>query len=109
MKPVQLAPEAVTELAEAATWYESREPGLGDRFLEEVGGVLPTLGTRPRSFPRLQDPAPDLDIRRACCPAFRLRSSSSSSPMRFASSRWLTPNAGRRTGFTAFDPDVGRR
>jgi hypothetical protein len=63
MKPVQLAPEAVTELAEAATWYESREPGLGDRFLEEVGGVLPTLGTRPRSFPRLQDPAPDLDIR----------------------------------------------
>jgi hypothetical protein len=26
MKPVRLAPEAVSELAEAAMWYESREP-----------------------------------------------------------------------------------
>ena len=70
MKSVRLAPEAVGELAEAATWYESREPGLASRFLEEVEQMLPTLGARPRSFPRLVDTAPDLDVRRALLPHF---------------------------------------
>jgi hypothetical protein len=55
MKPVRLAPEAFGELADAAVWYESREAGLGDRFLDEVGAVLPAVGGRPRSFPQLQD------------------------------------------------------
>jgi hypothetical protein len=36
MKPVRLAPEAFMELADAATWYESRSPGLARRFLSWV-------------------------------------------------------------------------
>lgn len=70
MKPVRLGPEAVAELTDAAAWYESREPGLGDRLLGEVERMLPRLGTRPKSFPRLQDTAPDLDVRRALLPHF---------------------------------------
>ena len=53
MKPVRLAPDAVSELGEAAAWYESREPGLASRFIEEVEQVLPTIGARRRSFARL--------------------------------------------------------
>jgi hypothetical protein len=68
MKLVRLGPEAVAELADAAAWYESREPGLGDRLLGEVERMLPTLGDRPRSFPLLQDTPPDLEVP-ACPPA----------------------------------------
>src|SRR5207249_445990 len=64
MKPVRLAPDAVSELGEAAAWYESREPGLASRFIEEVEQVLPTIGARPRSFARLLDTAADLIVGR---------------------------------------------
>src|SRR2546428_740909 len=70
MKPVRLAPETVSELAEAAAWCESREPGLASRFIEEVEQVLPTIGARPRSFARLLDTAADLIVRRALLPRF---------------------------------------
>ena len=70
MKPVRLAPEAVTELAEAAAWYDSRAAGLGLRFLEEFETVLRSLEMRPSSFPRLLDTSPDLNIRRALFPRF---------------------------------------
>ena len=70
MKPVRLAPDAVSELGEAAAWYESREPGLASRFIEEVEQVLPTIGARPRSFARLLDTAADLIVRRALLPRF---------------------------------------
>jgi hypothetical protein len=40
MKPVRLAPEALRELDEAAIWYESRQPGLAGRSLDEFDSFL---------------------------------------------------------------------
>ena len=70
MKPVRLAPEAVTELADAAVWYESRSPGLARRFLQEFETVLRVIESRSASFPRLLDTSPELNIRRALLPRF---------------------------------------
>jgi toxin ParE1/3/4 len=70
MKPARLSPEAVAELAEATAWYESRWPELGKRFLEQFETVLRLIESRPASFPRLLDTAPELNIRRALLPRF---------------------------------------
>ena len=70
MTPVRFAPEIPAELAEAVRWYETRRDGLGSEFLDEVDATLPLLATRSRSFPRLQDVDPTLEIRRALLPRF---------------------------------------
>jgi toxin ParE1/3/4 len=67
---VRFAPEVPDELAEAVLWYENRRPGLGKELLDEVELVLPLLGSRPRSFPRLQDVDSTLEIRRALLARF---------------------------------------
>ena len=74
MKPARLAPEAVTELADAAVWYESRSRGLAGKFLQEFETVLRLIESRPASFPRLLDTSPELNIRRALLPRFRYAS-----------------------------------
>ena len=68
MKPAQLAPEAVTELADAAVWYESRSRGLAGKFLQEFETVLRLIESRSASFPRILDTSPELNIRRALLP-----------------------------------------
>ena len=70
MKPARQAPEAVTELADAAVWYESRSRGLAGKFLQEFETVLRLIESRPASFPRLLDTSPELKIRRALLPRF---------------------------------------
>jgi len=40
MKPLRTEPEASTELAEAAVWYEAKREGLGLEFLEAVDVAL---------------------------------------------------------------------
>ena len=70
MKPARLAPEAVTELANAAIWYDSRSPGLARNFLEDFETVLRLIESRPTSFPRLLDTSRELNIRRALLPRF---------------------------------------
>ena len=65
MTPVRFAPEVPDELAEAVLWYEARRQGLGAQLLADIEGTLPVVGSRPRSFPRLQDVDPTLEIRRA--------------------------------------------
>lgn len=70
MKPVRFAPEFVEELAEAAAWYASRQPGLAGRFLEEFEHALGSVLARPASFPCLRDLLPELQIRRALLPRF---------------------------------------
>ena len=70
MKPVRLSPEAVTELAEAAVWYEDRQPGLAIKFLEEADQAQDAIRSHPFSFPKLVGPVPDLEIRRALLPRF---------------------------------------
>jgi len=52
-KPLLLAREAEADLDEAMTWYEERQPGLGERFLTAVKATLrrvarnPGLGSQP--------------------------------------------------------------
>jgi plasmid stabilization system protein ParE len=70
VKPVGLSPEAVTELAEAATWYETRQPGLAVRFFQEIDQTRQAIQSRPLSFPCIANTAVDLEIRRALLPRF---------------------------------------
>lgn len=44
---VRLHPEALAELAEAASFYEERAAGLGREFFEEVERVLRLVGDNP--------------------------------------------------------------
>jgi plasmid stabilization system protein ParE len=67
---VRFAPEVPDELAEAVVWYEAKRQGLGEEFLDEIRATLPLLGSRPRSFPRLQDIDASLEIRRALLARF---------------------------------------
>jgi plasmid stabilization system protein ParE len=64
LKPVRLAPEAARELDEAAGWYESRQPGLARRFLDEFDALLPQIRQHPAMFPCLEAFPADLEIRR---------------------------------------------
>jgi plasmid stabilization system protein ParE len=40
-------PEAESEVIEIAAWYDSREEGLGDRFVEEFLSLLDQLARNP--------------------------------------------------------------
>jgi plasmid stabilization system protein ParE len=44
---VEFLEEARRELEEAALWYESREPGLGQRFAREVARVVEHIAAHP--------------------------------------------------------------
>ena len=70
MKPVGLSPEAIVELTEAASWYETRQSGLAIRFLQEINQAQHAIQSRPLSFPRLANTTVDLEIRRALLPRF---------------------------------------
>ncbi|MDF0643481.1 MAG: type II toxin-antitoxin system RelE/ParE family toxin [Nitrospira sp.] len=70
MKPIGFSPEAVEELAEAASWYETRQSGLALRFLQDISQAQHAIQARPLSFPRLTKMAADLVIRRALLSRF---------------------------------------
>src|SRR5712691_8554867 len=53
-------PEAQTDIREAALWYESRETGLGSRFIGELRTTLQHIGDNPLRFPIVSD-----DVRRS--------------------------------------------
>jgi toxin ParE1/3/4 len=44
---VVVRPEVETDMAEAATWYDTREPGLGAVFREEAFQVFDALADNP--------------------------------------------------------------
>lgn len=44
---VEFRPEVEQDMAEAAAWYEARQPGLGSEFVEEVIRVWHALGDNP--------------------------------------------------------------
>lgn len=44
---VEFRPEVELDMAEAAEWYESRQPGLGVEFIEEVVRVWDSLSENP--------------------------------------------------------------
>ena len=43
-------PEADEELGAAALWYEERQPGLGDDFLDEFGRTLHRILAEPERW-----------------------------------------------------------
>jgi plasmid stabilization system protein ParE len=55
-----VGPEAQADIREAATWYETREAGLGLRFVGEVRESLRRIADSPLRFPIV-----DKDVRRA--------------------------------------------
>ena len=47
----ELRPEAIEDLIAAATYYNSEQPGLGDRFADAVVQALERLKVFPESAP----------------------------------------------------------
>ncbi|MCA9776942.1 MAG: type II toxin-antitoxin system RelE/ParE family toxin [Candidatus Eremiobacteraeota bacterium] len=47
MTSVRFLPEAKDEFVEAAKFYERREEGLGDRFLDELENCLERITSQP--------------------------------------------------------------
>ncbi len=44
---VVVRPEAINDVSEAAVWYDSQQPGLGDDFRDELMQVLDGLAKNP--------------------------------------------------------------
>lgn len=44
---LEIRPDALTDIDEAAAWYEEREPGLGAEFARAVRSAITTLQTYP--------------------------------------------------------------
>jgi len=59
-RPVRLSALAARDLQEARDWFDSREPGLGDTFLERVNDTIRRISENP-----LQYQVAVLDLRRA--------------------------------------------
>ena len=51
MKPLRYHPEAAAELTDAVDWYDERELGLGDAFLQEMDRALDLVRTSPATWP----------------------------------------------------------
>jgi hypothetical protein len=49
--PLALRPQAQSELADAAIWYESQRAGLGDDFVSEVENVFDKISKQPDRYP----------------------------------------------------------
>jgi len=48
---VHLRPEAEQDLEAAAGWYEAQQPGLGQRFYDEVLRGIESIRARPTMYP----------------------------------------------------------
>ncbi len=67
---VELAAEALEELAEALLWYHEQRAGLGDELLAEVDQAMAAIGAMPAAFSRLRDVPPELHVRRSLLKRF---------------------------------------
>jgi plasmid stabilization system protein ParE len=61
---VEFLEEAEEELTEAALWYESKEPGLGRRFRDEVARIVSRIAQDPTLWREREG------YRRVNCPVF---------------------------------------
>jgi len=55
-RPLVVGPIAEREIVVCARWYEAREAGLGQAFIDEVLRALDAVEAEPESFPFLRDP-----------------------------------------------------
>jgi plasmid stabilization system protein ParE len=53
MPRLVLLRRAVSDIEVAAGWYEDRQPGLGQRFVDELDFVLQRVAAAPLQFPRI--------------------------------------------------------
>ncbi len=68
---VELHPEALVELRAAALWYDERQQGLGDQFIEHIAELFDWLATSPTVYPAWPDTgAASTPIRRAVADQF---------------------------------------
>ena len=51
------------ELVGAALWYEERQPGLGDDFLDEVEHALRRIEAEPERWPKIRSENRKLNLR----------------------------------------------
>jgi plasmid stabilization system protein ParE len=58
--PLHLDPEAETDVAAAAAWYDAQREGLGSEFMGELRRLLNLIEVTPETFPVVLQ-----DIRRA--------------------------------------------
>jgi hypothetical protein len=49
-RPVRLSALAARDLQEARDWFDSREPGLGDTFLERVNDTIRRISENPLQY-----------------------------------------------------------
>jgi plasmid stabilization system protein ParE len=63
-KAVRLEDEASAELDDAAKWYEERQAGLGQRYLEAIDSTFQQLLRYPHAGVRAPLVAPELNVRR---------------------------------------------
>lgn len=64
MKPYRNHVEVPTDVDEAATWYEGREPGLGLQFVIAVEEAIAQIVDAPSSWARWPGTPPELAIHR---------------------------------------------
>jgi hypothetical protein len=50
VREFRVEPEVYDDLAEAADWYDERQWGLGDRFLNEMRALMAAIRDRPQAF-----------------------------------------------------------
>jgi toxin ParE1/3/4 len=62
---IALRHQAKGDLRESFSWYEERQPGLGQSFLDSVDATLSTIREHPQIYPRV-----DPSIRRASIARF---------------------------------------
>ncbi len=62
---VIILPRAEQDLCDAADYYDQRQPGLGDEFLDRVVQTLQMIRERPELFAEMLS-----DVRRASVPRF---------------------------------------
>lgn len=61
---------ALSELREAAQWYENQRPGLGDEFLAAVGATLERLTRFPKAGPVSARASSQSGVRSLIVPGF---------------------------------------
>ncbi|HVV99742.1 MAG TPA: type II toxin-antitoxin system RelE/ParE family toxin [Planctomycetaceae bacterium] len=64
-----MPPAVRREVTAAARWYDERQRGVGDEFLDEVLSIYASIQQDPESYPRHEQYPGRLDIRR--CPLKR--------------------------------------
>ena len=54
MKPVRFLNPAEQEMLDAARYYESQAPGLGDDFLDKIDSAVQDVSENPEAWPVLR-------------------------------------------------------